>query len=94
MVYDIKTIVKPLLEKIQLAYVEKDATVDSFFNGRFPTGRFCRGNACAEKLLPNDEDIYLLYLICGNMQEIADLLGVCRQTVAKRIKQYKLKMNF
>lgn len=57
--------------------------------GRYEKGRFDEGNRNAEKFTSVEEEIYLLYLLCDNMQEVAELLGVCRQTVSKKIKQYK-----
>lgn len=57
--------------------------------GRFINGRFGYDNICAKAPIPVNDELYLLYLICGSMNEVADLLGVCRQTVSKRIKQYK-----
>ncbi len=56
------------------------------FQGRDEKGRYSLGNSKARKLNIKDEDMYLLYLLSDSMKELADLLGVCRQTVSKRIK--------
>lgn len=52
-------------------------------------GRFAKGNIDAKKMFIEAEDIYLLYLLCGTMEKVAEQLGVSRQTVSKLVKQYK-----
>lgn len=60
---------------------------------REKNGQFTEKNAKAKKKFLENENVYLLYLVCNNMQETADLLGVCRQTLAKYIKHYEEKYS-
>lgn len=60
---------------------------------REKNGQFTEKNAKAKKNFLENENVYLLYLVCNNMQETADLLGVCRQTLAKYIKYFEEKYS-
>lgn len=57
--------------------------------GRSGTGRFCSDNKNAEKLRWEEENIYILYLLCRNMDKVGELLGISRQTVSKKVESYK-----
>jgi len=81
--------------KIRLATQIKEMTIGEkeitrgTLRGRCEKGRFDKGNRNAEKYASVEEEIYLLYLLSNNMQEVAELLGACRQTISKKIRQYK-----
>lgn len=52
-------------------------------------GKFRKGNRCAERIHIEDEEVYLLYMVYGSKAVTAEKLGVCRQTVYRRIKNYE-----
>ena len=58
-------------------------------NTREKDGRFKEGNKNASKLVDVESEVYLLYMLCGNMNEAAALLGVSRPTVSKNVKKYR-----
>ena len=57
--------------------------------GRKDNGRFCERNISSNKFYISEEEVYLLYVLCGTMEKAAETLGVCRQTVSKNVNQYK-----
>ena len=52
-------------------------------------GRLKKGNKNASKLVDMESGVYLLYMLCGNMNEAAALLGVSRQTISRNVKKFK-----
>ena len=74
---------KTLIERI----VAKAYSDGSSNEGRKADGTFGQGNKCAEKLHINNEELYLLYMVCGNQVLVAEKLGICRQTVGRRLKK-------
>lgn len=66
----------------------------SSIKGHDKGGRFEKGNRCSEKLHISDEELYLLYKVCGNQAVVAERLGVCRQTVWRRIKRFEPKLDW
>lgn len=55
--------------------------------GRKADGTFGRWNSCAEKFHIKRREFYLLYMLCGSQVVVAEKLGVCRQTVGRRLKR-------
>ncbi|MBQ7945041.1 MAG: hypothetical protein IJ326_13405 [Lachnospiraceae bacterium] len=76
---------KSILEEADSVYKE----LKSELNGRENNGRYTKGNFQAMKLPVENEVIFILYLLCRNMEEVGDMLGVSRQTISKRIKMYQ-----
>ena len=62
-------------------------------DAREKDGRLKKGNKNASKLVDMESEVYLLYMLCGNMNEAAALLGVSRQTVSKNVKKYKERLK-
>lgn len=55
--------------------------------GRKADGTFGWGNKCAEKLHITNRELYLLHMLCGSQTVVAEKLGICRQTVGRRLKR-------
>lgn len=60
--------------------------------GRTDNGRFLERNISSNKFYISEEEVYLLYMLCGTMEKAAEALGVCRQTVSKNVNQYKKRL--
>ena len=88
-VYDIDNVKKLLVERMKTAFNQTNSQYKNYTFQRMEKGRYNYGNSVAQKMIVSDEDVYLLRLLCNNMDEVADLLGVCRQTVSKAIKRYE-----
>ena len=58
-------------------------------DAREKDGKLKKGNKNASKLVDMESEVYLLYMLCGNMNEAAALLGVSRQTISRNVKKFK-----
>ena len=72
-----------------LIFVDEDIDIKKSSNTREKDGRLKKGNKNASKLVDMESEVYLLYMLCGNMNEAAALLGVSRQTVSRNVKKFK-----
>ena len=72
-----------------LIFVDEDIDIKKSSNTREKDGRFKKGNKNASKLVDVESEVYLLYMLCGNMNEAAALLGVSRTTVSKNVNKFK-----
>lgn len=61
--------------------------------GRKNNGRFMERNISSNKFVISEEEVYLLYVLCGTMMKAAETLGVCRQTISKNVNQYKKRLS-
>ena len=61
--------------------------------GRKDNGRFSERNISSNKFLISEEEVYLLYVLCGTMEKTAEALDVCRQTISKNVNQYKKRLS-
>lgn len=75
------TIIKKSKEKKEILLLNKRY-------GRNEKGRFEKSNIISSRINASDEQIYLLYLMCGTMEKTANMLGISRQTVSKILHQY------
>ena len=87
--YNVNEVKEELAQRIKGAEMGAREERKGLHVRRLYNGRFCEDNIYAEKFQYLEEAVYLLYLLCGNMNEVASLLGVCRQTVSQKIKHYK-----
>ena len=76
-----------------LIFADENIDIKKSNNTREKDGRFKEGNKNASKLVDVESEVYLLYMLCGNMNEAAALLGVSRQTVSRNVKKYKERLK-
>ncbi len=89
--YEISAVKEMLAHRIKEAEMGAKEERKGLHVRRLNNGRFSTDNVYAEKFLYAEEEIYMLYLLCCNMEDVANLLGSCRQTVSRKIRQYKEK---